>query len=274
VNWKNIRILTVDDSPETLEYFKEIAQGFGVTCDVASGGEEVLALLESGVYYDVYFVDWKMPGMNGIELSKIIKEQRNGHSVVIMISSTEWNVIADEAKAAGVDRFLPKPLFASDIADSINECLGIGGTPADDEKIGEDDKFPGRCVLLAEDVEINREIVAALLEPTELEIVNAENGLEALEMFQEQPERFDMIFMDVQMPGMDGMEATRRIRALDLPEAKTIPIIAMTANVFREDVENCLAAGMNDHLGKPLDFEDVLAKLRAYLLKKERSAAG
>jgi signal transduction histidine kinase/CheY-like chemotaxis protein len=271
VNWKNIRILTVDDSPDILEYFHEITDGFGVACDVASGGEEVLALLDKNVYYDVYFVDWKMPGLNGIELSRIIKERRGGNSVVIMISSTEWNVIADEARAAGVDRFLPKPLFASDIADCINECLGNRETTAADDTIGKDDRFPGRCVLLAEDVEINREIVAALLEPSELEIVCAENGLEALEAFQREPERFDIIFMDVQMPGMDGLEATRRIRALDLPKAKTVPIVAMTANVFREDVENCLAAGMNDHLGKPLDFEAVLAKLRAYLLKRERS---
>jgi signal transduction histidine kinase/DNA-binding response OmpR family regulator len=265
VSWKNIRVLTVDDSPETLEYFQEIAQGFGVTCDVASGGEEVVALLDKDINYDVYFVDWKMPGMNGIELSRIIKERRKGNSVVIMISSTEWNVIADEAKAAGVDRFLPKPLFASDIADSINECLGIGQVLKEDTTVDEDDKFAGRCVLLAEDVEINREIVTALLEPLELEIVYAENGSEALKKFQEEPGRFDMIFMDVQMPGMDGMEATRRIRALDLPEAKTIPIIAMTANVFREDVENCINSGMNDHLGKPLDFEAILAKLHLYL---------
>jgi CheY-like chemotaxis protein len=116
-------------------------------------------------------------------------------------------------------------------------------------------------MLLAEDVEINREIVQSLLEPTHITIDNAENGRKAVEMFSAFP-GYDIIFMDVQMPEMDGYEATRRIRALDIPQARQIPIIAMTANVFREDIEKCLAAGMNGHVGKPLDMNDVLAKLR------------
>ena len=126
--------------------------------------------------------------------------------------------------------------------------------------------FEGRDILLAEDVEINREIVAALLEPTQLMIDYAENGAEAVRMFKESPEKYEMIFMDVQMPGMDGYEATRTIRSFDIPQAKTIPIIAMTANVFREDIEKCLEAGMNDHIGKPLDFHEVLEQLKYYLL--------
>ncbi|MDR3295962.1 MAG: response regulator [Clostridiales Family XIII bacterium] len=262
VNWENIRVIAVDDDPEILEYFKKIAQGFGIVCDLASNGEEVVALLEKNERHDIYFIDWKMPGMNGIALSKLIKGQRDDNSVVTMISSAEWNSIADEAKAAGVDRFLPKPMFPSDIADCINECLGFGALPADDVQAGVTDVFTGHRALLAEDVEINREIVLAMLEPTELEIDCAENGLEALRLFSENPERYDMIFMDLQMPEMDGLEATRRIRALDMPRAKTIPIVAMTANVFREDIEKCMEAGMNDHVGKPLDLATVLDKLR------------
>jgi CheY-like chemotaxis protein len=129
----------------------------------------------------------------------------------------------------------------------------------------EEDSFEGYRVLLAEDVEINREIVLALLEPTEISIDCAENGEEAVRLYGEAPGRYDMIFMDVQMPEVDGYEATRRIRALDTPEAKEVPIVAMTANVFREDVEKCLEAGMNDHVGKPLDFDEVLGKLQKYL---------
>jgi PAS domain S-box-containing protein len=124
--------------------------------------------------------------------------------------------------------------------------------------------FEGRRILLAEDVDINREIVMTLLEPTGLTIDCAENGSEAVRMFTDAPDRYDLIFMDIQMPEMDGYEATRRIRALDIPKAKTIPIIAMTANVFREDIEKCLKAGMDSHVGKPLDFEEVLDKLRSY----------
>ncbi|MDR3254430.1 MAG: response regulator [Synergistaceae bacterium] len=267
VNWENVHVLAVDDDTETLEYFKEIASRFGIACDVASSGGETLEMLERGELHDIYFIDWKMPGMNGIELSRRIKKQHPGDLVVTMISSAEWSVISDEAKAAGVDRFLSKPLFPSAIADCINECLGAGDLTTA-KKAGQDEAavFAGRSVLLAEDVEINREIVLTLLEPTGLEIECAENGVEALRMFSENPGRYDMIFMDVQMPEMDGMETTRRIRALDTPRAKSIPIIAMTANVFREDVEKCLDAGMNDHVGKPLDFENVLDKLREYLL--------
>jgi signal transduction histidine kinase/CheY-like chemotaxis protein len=273
VKWENVRVLAVDDDPELLEYFREIAGGLGIVCDVVCSGEAVITMLEQGKYHDIYFVDWKMPGMNGIELSKKIKERQSSKSVVTMISSTEWSIIADEAKAAGVDRFLSKPLFPSDIADCINECLGAPDVTVKDEDSGVIDQFPGRKVLLAEDVEINREIVLALLEPTQLEIDCAENGAEVLRMFSEAPDRYDVIFMDVQMPGVDGLEATRRIRTFEAERQKNnggvqrprVPIIAMTANVFKEDIEKCLAAGMDDHIGKPLDMEEVLKKLRRYL---------
>jgi signal transduction histidine kinase/ActR/RegA family two-component response regulator len=129
------------------------------------------------------------------------------------------------------------------------------------------DDFSKYSLLLADDVEINREIVLTLLEPTKINVDCAVNGLQALEMFKKAPDKYDLIFMDIQMPEMDGYEATQRIRALDVPHAKNIPIIAMTANVFREDVEKCLKVGMNVHIGKPLDFNDVLGVLRKYLLK-------
>jgi len=131
------------------------------------------------------------------------------------------------------------------------------------------DQYEGYNVLLVEDVEINREIVIALLEPTLLKIDCAENGAEAVRMFKEAPERYNIIFMDVQMPVMDGFEATRIIRALNTPNAKTIPIIAMTANVFKEDIDNCLKAGMNCHIGKPIDFDAVLRILRQFLNQQE-----
>ncbi|MDR2137800.1 MAG: response regulator, partial [Synergistaceae bacterium] len=174
--------------------------------------------------------------------------------------------IEEDAKSAGVDKFLPKPLFASAIADCLDECLGGGSLLAAEESRPETvDTFKGCRLLLAEDIEVNREIVLALLDPTALEIDCAENGAEAIRLYSEASGGYDMIFMDVQMPVMDGYEATRRIRVLNVPGAREIPIVAMTANVFREDVEKCLEAGMNDHLGKPLDFEEVMEKLRKYL---------
>ncbi|MDR0423987.1 MAG: response regulator [Clostridiales Family XIII bacterium] len=266
VNWSNIRVLAVDDACETRDYFSDVAARFGFKCDTAPGGAEAIRAISKNGPYDVYFIDWKMPEISGVDLTRFIRTHTNGKSVVIMISATEWNVIADEAKGAGVDRFLPKPLFPSSIADCINECIG-DDIDAQSDSIEASDDFSGNRILLAEDVEINREIVLALLEPCALAIDCAENGAEAVKMFSAAPELYDMIFMDVQMPEMDGFEATRRIRALDIPRAKDIPIVAMTANVFREDVEKCIAAGMNAHVGKPLDLSEVLGALRRYLHK-------
>ncbi len=268
VNRGNLRLLAVDDEAETREYFMNIADRLGIHCDTAASGEEAIERIRTKGSYDLYFVDWKMPGMDGIELSAKIKELCAERSVIIMISAAQWNEIETQALAAGVDKFLSKPLFPSAVADCINDCIGEENAVETQETPGEEeDCFKGNRILLAEDVEINREIVLALLEPTQLAIDCAVNGAEAVRMFEEAPERYDMIFMDVQMPEMDGMEATRRIRALPVAKAKDIPIVAMTANVFREDIEKCLECGMNDHVGKPLDFDGVLDKLRKYLPK-------
>ena len=142
-----------------------------------------------------------------------------------------------------------------------------GETPGKrtEEADGKIPDYSGRCILLAEDIDINREIMMALLEPLHLTVDYAENGAEAVSLFTDAPGKYDLVFMDLQMPKMDGYEATRCIRSLDVPKAKAIPIIAMTANVFREDVELCLKAGMNDHIGKPLNIEAVFALLKKYL---------
>ena len=266
-NWQNLSVLAVDDSPEVLEYFDSLSELLKLSCRTASGGEEAFALMERDGPFDIIFVDWRMPGMDGIELTRHIKQRYGKNTVVIMISAAEWAQVETDAKQAGVDRFIPKPLFASVIADCISECLGLGETAAapDSEPGGEERIFAGRRILLAEDIEINREIVMALLEPTGLAIDCAENGREACEMFLAAPDAYDMIFMDIHMPEVDGYEATRTIRGAGSARAGEIPIIAMTANVFREDIEKCLAAGMNDHIGKPLDIDDVTAKLRQYL---------
>ncbi|GHV28482.1 hypothetical protein FACS1894167_05590 [Synergistales bacterium] len=269
VNWSNIRILAVDDSANVREYFTEILGGYGLSCHTASSGEESLSLISKNGDYDVYFIDWKMPGMDGIELSRLIRSRFDAKSVVIMISAYEQSEIEAGAREAGVYKFISKPIFPSSIVDCINECLGENNIQmAENALTGEIDDFSGYCILLAEDVEINREIVISLLEPTDIEIDCAGNGAEAVRMFASSPDKYDMIFMDLQMPEVDGLEATRRIRATQVTRAAKIPIVAMTANVFREDVDKCLEAGMNDHVGKPLDFGEVLAKLRRYMIGK------
>jgi PAS domain S-box-containing protein len=271
---KKIRLFAVDDSPEVLEYFRDFADSLEISCFTASGGEEALALIErinreaaqeEGV--TIVFADWRMPGMNGIELTQKIKEHFGADIVVIMISAAEWETIEDDARKAGVDGFLPKPLFPSQIVDCINSHLQNISAPAEADTSQDEhrDIFSGCTILLAEDVEINREIVITLLEDTGAVIECAENGIEAVRMFEAAPEKYQAVLMDIHMPEMDGYEATRRIRTLPGEAARQVPIIAMTANVFREDIEKCLAAGMNDHLSKPIEIEEVLKKLKRYL---------
>ncbi|MCL1849779.1 MAG: response regulator, partial [Clostridiales bacterium] len=263
LHWGNIRIMAVDDDPHVLSFFTEAAQQLAISCDTASGGLEAIGKAKEKGPYDIYFVDWAMPEMDGIEFARMINGGEGNNSTVIMISATDWGDIQHEAREAGVTRFLPKPLFISSIADCINECLGIPAKAAAEKK--ETAKFTGHCILLAEDVEINREIVVALLADTELEIDCAVNGIEAVDKFLADPGKYDMIFMDIQMPEMDGYTATRKIRASGAYHAGEIPIVAMTANVFKEDIDKCIEAGMNGHVGKPLDIPEVLGMLERYL---------
>jgi PAS domain S-box-containing protein len=278
VNLSNVRILTVDDDPDILMYFREITQEFGLLCDTAISGEEALRLIDQKGSYHIYFVDWKMPVMDGIQLAHELKTKMPVNSVVIMISAAEWSNIEEEAKKAGVDKFLSKPLFPSTIADTINECIGAAKKQVNETQADITGLFEGRRILLVEDMEINREVVIALLEPTQLEIDYAENGTQAVRMFNESPDKYNLIFMDIQMPEMDGYEATRRIRSFETEmrkknsshlnkQTKGVPIIAMTANVFREDIEKCLKAGMDGHIGKPINFDEVMEILKSYLLK-------
>ncbi|GHV46234.1 hypothetical protein AGMMS49546_33850 [Spirochaetia bacterium] len=276
---ENIRALVVDDSEELREYFLSIAQKAGFICDVAENGFEALRMLERGQKYDIYFVDWNMPEMDGIELTRRLREKTGDKTVIIMISSIEWNKIENAARSSGVNSFIPKPLYPSHIVDCLNQNLSTSAdapaSAAADNALGSgeaDKALAGKRILIAEDIEINREIVITLLEPLHLNIRCAENGRQAVDMFKAAPGDFDLIFMDIHMPEMDGYEAARRIRRLEAEAhkkdpalAKPVPIVAMTANVFAEDIEKCLAAGMNDHVGKPLDIEQVVEKLHKYL---------
>ncbi|MDR0196665.1 MAG: response regulator [Oscillospiraceae bacterium] len=269
VNRETLRVLAADDEEAVCGYLKDVFDLVGVKCDVASDGIEAYDMIDANGDYDIYFVDWRMPGMDGMELTKRIKKREGGaRSVVTMISSADWALIKDEAVSAGVDKYLLKPLLSSTVIDCVNECLGmdpehkvevfkknVGGT------------FAGKSILLVEDIDINREIVLSLLENTGLEIDCAENGAQAIDLLEKNPEKYDMVFMDVQMPKVDGLEATRRIRG-DLGR-RELPIVAMTANVFKHDIDECYAAGMNDYLSKPLDIDDIFNKLRKYLIFKE-----
>jgi len=266
VDWANLHIFVVDDEPEVLEFFITLAEIWDIDCTTADNGEDAADIIRNNDNYDIYFIDWKLPGINGGELARQIQAMATKKSVVILFSSIDWANVEDEAEGVGVHRFLPKPLFPSTIVDVINECIGADRAAEHTEMYEYSDDFSEYTILLAEDVEINREIVLTLLEPTNLVVDWAENGLQAVTMFEESPDKYSLIFMDVQMPEMDGYNATKAIRELSIPKAKEIPIIAMTANVFREDIDKCLEAGMDDHVGKPLDINEVLDALRKYLL--------
>jgi CheY-like chemotaxis protein len=268
IDWSNGSALAVDDDPAVLLFLKEVINRCGVACDTALNAEDALALVDKNQHYNIFFLDWQLPGMDGIALAKMIrfKKPEVGDTVIIMISAANLSEIKKHGEIAEIDKYLPKPLFSSDIFNTLTEVLGVEQQTTDDEP--PDDIagcLAGRNILLAEDVYINREIVETLLEPTLVTIDCAENGEEAVRMFSEAPEKYDVIFMDVQMPIMDGCEATRRIREFHTPRAQSVPIIAMTANVFKDDIEKCRLAGMNDHLGKPLNFDDVLEKLKNYM---------
>lgn len=266
------KVLVVDDAPEIREFFLELGSALGMQCDAVATEKEALELLvrRKAAPYNIVFVDWNMPDVNVPEFARAVKSDCDAKFVIAMSSATEWSAIDQEAAEGGVDTFLPKPLFASHIVRCIQECQGHAPDAVPEMTLLQPEPlepgcFSGRRLLLAEDIEVNREIVLALLADTGITIDCAENGREAMEMFSLKPDIYDMIFMDIHMPEVDGYEATRHIRTLPAPASRTVPIIAMTANVFREDIEKCLNAGMDDHIGKPMDTRELFRLLQQYM---------
>ncbi len=263
-DYSRLHVLVVDDLQDALDEFTYNMRRIGAQCETALSGKEALEKIERAqTPFDILFVDWRMPEMDGVALTQKIREMNQSQPVIIMVSAAEWTDVEQEARGAGINAFLSKPLFPSNMTDCMNQCFT---TQKQKQEDAQQDYYPGKRVLLAEDVEINREILCALLEDTGIDIDSAVNGKEALQMFSANPLRYDLIFMDVQMPEMDGLEATSRIRALEHPRAGTVPIVAMTANAFREDIEKCLESGMNDHIAKPLEMDRLFSVLQQYLV--------
>jgi signal transduction histidine kinase/DNA-binding response OmpR family regulator len=261
---RDLRFLVIGSEESSLEYCGALIRRLGISCDFAQRRNEALELLEK-TQYDACFLEWNIKGANSVELARRIKTQGMADRIVMNLYPFELAEAEGNIEKGLVDGYLTKPLFLNDCVILINRLFGEGDVEEDEASTEEQEDFSGFCILLAEDLEINWEIVCALLEPLGFEIQWAKNGREALEMYKKNPSAYDLILMDMQMPEMDGLEATRRIRDLSDPRARKIPIVALTANVFKEDIDNSLAAGMNDHLGKPLDFEELLKKLNFYL---------
>ena len=261
VQWEDLRVLAVDDSSFMCQYLGGIFDQLGIPCEITEDGHDACRIIEERGGFDIYFIDWRMPGMDGLEVTKWIKS--NGmRGKVILFSSAEMEEIREASRQSGADKCLIKPFLSSTIIDCLNECFGTSGGH---ESFGHENQFAGKTLLIVEDIEINREILLSLLENTGVNTDCAGNGEEAVAIIKAAPGKYNAILMDMQMPVMDGLEATKRIRAMSAPQCKKIPIIAMTANVFKDDIEHCLAAGMNDHIGKPINIDEMFEKLRKFL---------
>jgi signal transduction histidine kinase/DNA-binding response OmpR family regulator len=259
------KLLAADSDAETNMLFKELAERLSVQCDAAGSPDEIFDLLPVSSY-DLCFVgiNPEDPGSPG--LVRRIRASLPRGTMLVLITSTEPGESEYALRQAGANRIIGKPIFPSDITQLIIEHAmpetAYKPVRGDSENKG---IFKGQRVLLVDDLPLNREIVISMFASTELSFDTAEDGEQAVKMFESSPERYELILMDLIMPVMDGLEASQLIRKLDLPRAKEIPIIAMTANVFKEDVDRCIAAGMNSHLGKPLNKNEAIELLKKYL---------
>ncbi len=270
----DMRVLIVDDEEIAAEHARVILDEVGIKSDVCDSGAKALEMLEIAhtkhMPYNLVLLDWKMPKMDGLETARRIRLRYEKETTVIILTSFNWDEIMDEALHIGVDSFLAKPLFASNVIDEFERIARKNNMSLYREK--KRAALKGRRILLAEDIVINAEIMKQLIEIKEATIDRAENGRIVLDMFARSvPGYYDAILMDVRMPEMDGLEAAAAIRSLNRADAKRIPIIALTANAFDEDVQRSLQVGMNAHLSKPVEPEHLYQTLEELIWEAEES---
>ena len=259
-------VLVIDDDPIACEHARLVLGQVGVNCEMALSGTEGLQMVKvrhaRREPYNLILVDWRMPDMDGVETTRQIRTAVGTETPVIILTSYNWDDIAEEAKAAGVDTFAAKPLFAGTVLDEFREAFKKKNA----KRVQKKTDLSHRRVLLAEDITVNAEIMIMVLSMREIQTDHAENGRIAVEMFEEHEDGYyDAVLMDMRIPEMDGLEATRRIRAMNRIDAKTIPIIALTANAFDEDVQQSMQAGLNAHLSKPVDPDVLFETLEGLL---------
>ena len=256
----DMRVLVVDDDPIACEHARLVLEEVGIAAETCLSGPEALKLIEvRHAKHEPYD-----PGQDGVELTREIRTHYNNETTIIILTAYNWDDIMDEAILAGVDSFMAKPLFASNVLEEFEKVVKrkdilprASSAPVE---------LAGRHILLAEDMMINAEIMKQILSMQEMLVDHAENGALAVERFEDsEPGYYDAILMDVRMPVMDGLEAASAIRALDRPDAKIVPIIALTANAFDEDVQRSLQMGMNAHLAKPVEMDHLYETLRALI---------
>ena len=261
----SIDILIVDDDETMLETTVDTLESLGASAEQARNGLEALGMIEhrhlAGKDYNVIMIDWKMPEIDGLETIRRIRSEIDADVPILLMSAYDWSDIEDKAKEAGANGFVSKPLFRSALYNKINNLIGkesVSSAPEDDYS-----DLQGLHLLVAEDNDINWEIISTILSMYGITTDRAENGRICVDMMRTAEEgSYELIFMDVQMPEMNGLDATRAIRELENPWAASIPIIAMTADAFSENVTKCMEAGMNGHIAKPVDIKLVIKEIR------------
>jgi signal transduction histidine kinase/DNA-binding response OmpR family regulator len=267
-----VNALIVDDDEIVLQTMVSEFQSLGSAAEIAHSGKEALEMLtrkhESGKDYTLVILDWKMPDMDGIETIRRIRTEISGDIPILLTSAYDWSDIEDLAKDAGADGFISKPIFRSALYKKINSILGTESVSVEPEDDYSDLK--GLNILVAEDIEINWMIISGMLSMIGITSEQAENGRVCVEKMRTAADgTYDLIFMDVQMPEMNGLDAARAIRQLENPRAASIPIVAMTAEAFSENVTECLDAGMNGHIAKPIDIKLVIKEIRRIVKERE-----
>lgn len=272
-NFSHLKTLVVDDDVAVCESAIVTLHEMGIKAEWVDSGrkaiDRVKTLWNENRFFDMILIDWKMPGMDGIETARRIRGIVGPEVTIIIMTAYDWISIEHEAKLAGVNLLMSKPMFKSSLVSAFSRALGEKEQQTQQTDVSEYD-FTGKRVLLVEDNQINTEVAVMLLESKGFEVETAENGLRAMEVFSKSDKGYyDAILMDIRMPLMDGLTAAMNIRHLSNADAGTIPIIAMTANAFDDDIEKSKAAGMNAHLAKPIEPERMYQTLYDFIFGKE-----
>ena len=265
-----LRALVVDDDFNTCDSVSKMLKQIGLQAEWTTSGREAAyrakKAYEEGNSYHTYIIDWQMPEMSGMDTARKIRSAVGNEAPIIILTAYDWTDIEEEAKEAGVTAFCAKPLFMSDLKSALLAANNLNDKEEENDAAWIQADFSGKRVLLVEDIELNREIAEVILEEAGFSVESAPDGTDAVKMVDNSAENYyDVILMDVQMPIMDGYEATRTIRNLPRKDVRDLPIIAMTANALEEDKEAAIMNGMNAHIAKPLDIDVFMDVLQQFL---------